>query len=441
MPIFLSELALIAVLSIGTAQGPSNRPADPPATTVRVAAACCGATTIPAPPPQGTNKGLLTEPRLLTSLVDTVVSRTKNEGDVTNGPYLKFGAGVPGAGWIAAGPGYKHLFGERLLFDASGTVSWRQYLNGRARLELRPLASQSLALGAQVLGQDWTQVNYFGLGLQSRQENRSSYRLRASDFSGYVILSPGNVLDLRARVGQLNRPRISEATGWNKSDYPDTLTLFSGLTDAAAPGLAVQPKFWHADVSASLDMLDHPGHPTRGLFLEAAASQFDDRDFDRYSFRRYEGTAIAFVPIVGNRWTLGARAIAIASTTSGTNQVPFYMMPSLGQAVLRGFDTGRFTDRNLVSLNLESRWALFQHLDIAVFGDFGAVAPQFKALDSGDRESSFGVGLRLHTGANTFFRLDAARPKDGSWRMVLKLYESLRSAKDQRWNTVVPVVR
>ena len=440
MFIFLSQLALIAGASVGSAQGPANRPPD--ATPAPAPAACCGASAVPAPPPpQGTNKGLFTEPLILGSLVDAINSRTKNEGDVSSGPYLKFGAGVPGAGWIAAGPGYKHLFGERLLFDASGTVSWRRYLNGRARLELRPLANGHFTVGAQVLGQDWTQVNYFGRGLQSREEDRSSYRLRATDFSGYVTLSPGGVLNLRARVGQLNRPRISRATGWNKSDYPDTLTLFAGNTDGAAPGLTLQPKFWHADVSAAIDTLDHPGHPTRGFFLEAAASQFDDRDFDRYSFRRYEATAIAFVPLIGNRWTLGARATAVASDTSGANEVPFYMMPSLGQAVLRGFDTGRFTDRNLFALNVESRWAIFKHMDFAVFGDFGAVAPRFKDLDWSDRQSSYGVGLRLHTGATTFFRLDAARPTGGGWRMVFKLYESLRSSKDQRWNTVVPVVR
>jgi hemolysin activation/secretion protein len=117
------------------------------------------------------------------------------------------------------------------------------------------------------------------------------------------------------------------------------------------------------------------------------------------------------------------------------------MMPSLGQAVLRGFDTGRFHDRNLIAINLESRWAIFQHLDLAVFGDFGQVAPRFGDLNRSDLESSYGVGLRLHTGARTFFRLDAARPNGGGWRMVLKLYESLRSSKEQRWNTVVPVVR
>ena len=436
---FLGGLMVLA--QFGSAQGPVNRPADLPVSTP-MAAVCCDVTAAPAPapPPQGTNKGLLDEPMLLTSLVDAIVSRSKNERDVSTGPYLKFGAGVPGAGWIAAGPGYRQLFGERLLFDASATVSWRQYLNGRARLEFRPLKSRDLTLGAQVLGQDWTQVNYFGLGQKSREEDRSIYRLRANDVSAYATVS-GKGLDLRARVGRLSRPRITRASGWNKGDYPDTQSVFSGISELSAPGLNAQPQFWHADVSVSLDTLDHPGHPTRGLFLEAAASQFDDRELDRYSFRRYEGTAIAFLPIVGNRWTLGARAIAVASTTSGTNEVPFYMMPSLGQAVLRGFDTGRFQDRNLIALNVESRWAIFKHMDLALFGDFGGVAPRFSALDRKDFESSYGVGLRLHTGATTFFRLDAARPSGGGWRMILKLYESLSPSTDRRWATVVPVVR
>src|SRR5215213_1594536 len=66
---FLSGLGLIASMSVGVAQGPANRPPDP-APAPRVAAACCGASAVPAPPqPQGTNKGLLTEPPILTSLV------------------------------------------------------------------------------------------------------------------------------------------------------------------------------------------------------------------------------------------------------------------------------------------------------------------------------------------------------------------------------------
>jgi hypothetical protein len=439
---FLSGLMLVAGVNMGAAQAPVNRPPDPPATPP-LARVCCGSTPAPAPapPPQGTNQGLLTEPMILTSLVDAIVSRSKNEDVVPkSGPYIKFGTGVSGAGWIAAGPGYRMNLGDRLLLDVSGVVSWKRYLLGRGRLELRPLANKDLTLGAQVLGQDWTQVQYFGLGQDSRQEDRSIYRLRATDVSAYATLSPWNAFDLRVRGGMLNRPRISTASGWNKGKYPDTQSLF---TNATAPGLNEQPRFWRADVSLSRDTLDHPDHPTRGMLLELAASQFDDRDFDRYSFRRYEATTVAAVPIVGNKWTLGLRGIAVASTTSDGNEVPFYMMPSLGKTTLRGFETGRFHDRNLIAFNVESRWAIFQHMDLAVFGDFGGVAPRFRALDRKDFESSYGVGLRFHTGASTFFRVDAAKAGSGGggWKVLVKLHESLDFSKERRWNTVVPIVR
>lgn len=438
---FLSGLALIAGVNIASAQGPTNRPPDPAPAPAPVAAACCSVVFAPAPappPPQGTNKGLLTEPLILTSLVDAIVSRTKNEDTVKSGPYLKFGTGVNGAGWISAGPGYKQLIGDRLLFDVSGVVSWRRYTGARGRLELRPLANTDLTLGAQVLGQDWTQVQYFGPGQDSRQDDRSIYRLRATDVSAYATISPGDVFDIRVRAGLLNRPRITRASGWNKGDYPDTQSLF---TDLSAPGLNAQPRFVHGDVSVSVNTLDHPQHPIRGFMLDLAAAQYDDRDFDRYSFRRYEGTAIAFVPLVGNKWTIGVQGMAIASDTSGDNEVPFYMLPSLGRSVLRGFDNDRFHDRNLLAFNVESRWAIFQHLDLAVFGDLGQVAPRFSDLNRSDFESSYGVGLRLHTGASTFLRIDAARAESGGWKVLLKLNDSLSFSKEQRWATVVPVVR
>ncbi|MEO6223299.1 MAG: BamA/TamA family outer membrane protein [Vicinamibacterales bacterium] len=435
---FLGGLVFVGNVTMGFAQTPTNRPPDP----LPIAASCCGVTVAPAPapPPQGTNRGLFTEPRALTSLIDAIVSRSKNEGPESGGPYVKFGASVPGAGWIAAGPGYRHVFDKRLWFDASAVVSWRQYLSGRARLELRPLANKSMTLGAQVLSQDWTQVQYFGVGQDSPLADRSIYRLRATDVTAHAVLSPGRLVDVRVRAGMLNRPRISGASGWHKLDYPDAQSIYN---EASAPGLTAQPRFWHADVSVSRDTLDHPEHPTRGLFLELAAAQFDDRDFDRYSFRRYELTTAAFVPIVGNRWTIGVRGLGVASETSGTNQVPFYMLPNLGRTILRGFDQDRLHDRNLMALNVESRWALYQHLDFALFGDFGQVAPTFGALNLRDGESTVGVGLRLHTGASTVLRIDAARAGGGrtGWKILVKLNDSLSVSKHERWNTVVPVVR
>ena len=97
MVTFFGGLALVAHINAGLAQVPANRPADPP--PAPVTAACCGATVTPAlaPPPQGTNKGLLDGPMMLTSLVDAIVSNSKNEGYESTWPYHKFSTDVQGA--------------------------------------------------------------------------------------------------------------------------------------------------------------------------------------------------------------------------------------------------------------------------------------------------------------------------------------------------------
>ncbi len=65
------------------------------------------------------------------------------------------------------------------------------------------------------------------------------------------------------------------------------------------------------------------------------------------------------------------------------NQVPFYLLPSLGgNNTLRSYDDYRFHDQNLAVVNVESRWGLWTHLDVALFLDAGNVAPERPGSES-----------------------------------------------------------
>ncbi len=388
---------------------------------------------------QDSKPGLIPEPRPLTKLLDRFGGKFTPSGEVKDGFYVRTGMRMPGAGWIAAGPGYRtHVASQKLFLDMSGAVSWRQFSAAEVRLELPHLANDHLLLGTQVLGQDWTQIKYFGPGPDSLTANVSQYRMRAQDYDIYAIVRPGRTFDFRLRGGMLSRPRISKAIGWHLRSYPDTVTF---LNDAVAPGLTAQPHFLHADTTLTIDTLDHPGHPGHGGLWQLAASTFHDRDLGRYSFNRVELVGIRFLPVVNDKWTLGARLTAIASQTSGANQVPFYFYPSLGgQSVLRGFDSDRFHDRNLVALNLESRWALMTHVDAAVFADLGEVAPRLRAFDTSHLQKVWGVGLRVHTVFNTIARLDVGHSRSNGWVMSFKMDDSFTLSTIKRWATVVPIV-
>jgi outer membrane protein assembly factor BamA len=116
--------------------------------------------------------------------------------------------------------------------------------------------------------------------------------------------------------------------------------------------------------------------------------------------------------------------------------VPFYLAPSLGgNNSLRGYSDYRFHDRNLLVLNVETRFALMTHVDAALFFDAGNVAARIENLDLGRR--SYGTGVRFHTRRSTFARVDVARSDEG-WRAICSLSDPLSLARMSRRTATAP---
>jgi outer membrane protein assembly factor BamA len=128
----------------------------------------------------------------------------------------------------------------------------------------------------------------------------------------------------------------------------------------------------------------------------------------------------------------------VATHTADGHVVPFYLASSLGgHNTLRGYSDYRFHDRATLVLNLESRIALFTHLDAAVFADAGNVAPRVPDLNVDRR--SYGVGLRLHTRRATFARVDVAHGSDG-WRWMMRMNDPLRLSRLSTRTAPIPSV-
>jgi len=154
----------------------------------------------------------------------------------------------------------------------------------QGRFEFPHLAKDHLTVGSQVIYQDLLQVNYFGLGNNSLESNRSGYRLDETDVLGYATVRTTPWLSVSGRFGWIHQAELSTMTGWSVT-YPNTLAVFS---DATAPGLSQQPAFLHGDVSVAADTRDYRGHPTRGgLYRVTAASYFPAQN----AFGRTVGSA------------------------------------------------------------------------------------------------------------------------------------------------------
>jgi hypothetical protein len=321
------------------------------------------------------------------------------------------------------------------LVDTSAAISWRAYKMAQARFELTRLAHGRLAVGTQVLWQDLTQVTFFGEGPESLEENRSEYRLKSTETVGYAVLRPIKPLAIGGRIGWMNRPSVLAPAGTFKRGNPATEEVFP---DDPVFALAEQPSYGYGEVSIAMDTRDHRGYPTTGGLYRAAWSAYSDRDAGTFSVRRSEAEVAQFVPLAGSRVVLAGHVWLVASDTADAGQVPFYLQPSLGgHNTLRGYSNYRFHDRNLVVLNLESRFALFTHVDAALFADAGSVAPRVSDLTL-DR-TSFGIGLRMHSQRTTFARFDVAHGAEG-WKFLFHLNDPLHLSRLSRRTAPVPFV-
>ena len=222
--------------------------------------------------PESEPQGLIAEPGGLTRAA-IFADRHFGKGDLTNGFYINHAKMIPGAGWLAAGPGYRHWYKQDSVFvDGSASISIRGYKQAQGRLEVPKLLRSRLALGTQVRWQDFPKVHYFGAGPDTLKAAQTEYRLR--------IAEPRWLRHAAARA--LDRSRCAD---W--------------LAEAGyCPRVSSRrtTEFGHGRAAVTIDTRDFPGHPTRGILLRAAASRYNDRATGAFSFKRYEAEVAGFLP-------------------------------------------------------------------------------------------------------------------------------------------------
>jgi hypothetical protein len=430
-------LAAVVILSLAVAAPAAAQTSAGPQGPASIEAPASESTRN-APAQDTSQTGLVPEPPAMTRLVNWFDHEVNQNGGPHDGFYPEFGNTITGSGWISAGPGYRQQFLDgRARLNVSGAVSWKFYKMAQARFELPRLANDHLLLGAQTIYQDMLQVNYFGLGNDSLQSNRSGYRLDETDVLGYAVVRPKEWLSINGRFGWIHQAELSTMTGWSVP-YPNTQQLF---TDATAPGISQQPAFIHGDVSVAVDTRNYAGHPTSGGLYRATVATYSDRNYGKYSFRRYDVEASQFLPIIEDNWIIALRGWAVFSDTSAGNTVPFYLLPSLGgKNTLRGYYDYRFHDRDMEVFNVESRWGLFTHLDTALFFDTGKVAPQASDLRFTGLKTSYGIGFRVHNREATVGRVDLGHSREG-WRVIVKFSDPFkRSTLSGGRTEVIPFV-
>jgi hypothetical protein len=319
-----------------------------------------------------------------------------------------------GAGF-ALGGGYRHdLFDRRGRVVLEAGQSFRNYNMVRGDFSLPRLARGKLEVGVEGVYRHEPQDDYFGPGPDSLDENRVSYLYKDTEFNGRAILSPRPWFNVGTRIGHVS-PDIRSGTD---STIPSIEEVFD---DAAAPGLNEQPAFLYGEGFAEIDYRDESGYTRAGGHYRVNLRKYSDRDFDRYGFRSLDVVLRQFVPIFDKKRVFAFQfAVSGADADSGA-EVPFYYQPTLGGGQsLRSVRDYRFRDTHMLLMNAEYRWEAVSALNMALFTDWGKVAPTFSDLDFSNLEYAYGIGFRVVAAQKVIFRFDIATGGDGDIRYMFK---------------------
>ena len=314
-------------------------------------------------------------------------------------------------GGFALGVGRAIYVSPYNYFDVRGSYS----IAGYKRAEVEFVAPRMFHRRAEltVLGgwREATQVGFYGLGPDTSDDDRTNYLFQQPHGSALFTIYPARrVLKLR---GGVELTRWSQEPG--EGTFPSVETRF---TPSTLPGLGAEVTYVHTQGTVALDGRESPGYARRGAYVGATLHNYQDRDH-AFGFQVAEYEGIAHLPILRETWVLSLRGRVQNATAKDGEQVPFFMMPSLGGgSTLRGYGSWRFRDLNSLLLQAEWRIMVNRYLDLAFFYDAGKVAPRKGDLDFDGLEDDYGIGLRFHGPFATPLRIEVARSRERSFALV-----------------------
>ena len=307
--------------------------------------------------------------------------------------YPFIGSAMEGGG-LALGPGFRGRVGTSGAFDVHTGVSVKGYRTVDATLRLPALLNRRLTIDLRGNWLDAPEVALYEPGNGSAPESRTDFALRQT------------TLGLNVQLRAARFTSVGAGLDWLATD---------GAPSSGTQLAAVSPTYRRTRVFAEVDTRNSPGYTRRGGVYRVEAADYHQTDGVGYNFRRIDAEARQFIPVLRENWVLAFRALASTTSTAAGNEVPYYLMPSLGGGHwLRGYPAWRFRDNNRMLFSGEYRWTAGSFVDMALFLDAGRVAPKAGDLTSGGFKKTYGIGVSLHTLAATVARVEYARTPEGS---------------------------
>jgi len=311
-------------------------------------------------------------------------------------------------GGFTLGAGYTRYVSPFNTLEIRGSYT----LLGYKRLESEFVAPRLFHRRGKltVLGgwREATQVGFYGIGTGNTSvDDRVNYSFQQPYLTTSLTVRPTRrMLTLNGTV---------EYTQWKQRPGEGTdPSIETVYTPTELPGLGATVNYLHTSAAIGIDTRAYTGYARRGGYYGIRGHDYADSD-TQFGFQEIDYEAIQHLPLLREAWVLSFHALGRTTYLKNDQQVPFFMLPSVGGgSSLRGFSSWRFRDRNSLLLQAEWRIMVNRFLDTAFFYDAGKVASSPKHLDFDGLKTDFGFGVRFHSPFTTPLRIEVARSNEGT---------------------------
>jgi len=295
------------------------------------------------------------------------------------------------------------------FFGGATNRGYQQYF---VQLDTLRVGSANLWLRGQYL--DLAQESYYGpLGIDSELDQRSNYELQIASAILYGEIAGDPTFKLTFDGG-FSR---NDARPGENDEFPTTHSLFAGVE-----GLDERLDFVEGGLALVWDRRDNPTYTNRGSFAQASVHLVGGVGDTDNSFAKYGLEVRQYLPLPGARRTLGLRIAGMITDNFADAEIPFFRLERLGGSrTLRGVQTYRFSDKDMLRGGLEYRFPFWfiglengAAIDALAFFDFGTVMPNLEEMTWRDLQPTGGFGFRIVARDRVFVRTDFAWSEEDS---------------------------
>ena len=263
------------------------------------------------------------------------------------------------------------------------------------------------------------ELDYYGLG-DSPVSQHSNFQMDDRSVGGLAWLRAVPWLGIGGRIEGL-WPGIDEG---HDEELPSIEALF---TEATAPGITGQRSFLRTQLFLDVNYPNAFERARTGGDYQVSYNWYNDGgDSSAYAFRRFTLELQQRIGLGPRPGRLTLHLLLSTAQTDAGNEVPFYLMPTLGGshnlmaynesiiggdqtiATLRGFEDFRFRDRNLLLMQAEYRFKIWGPVQGTVFADSGQVSREVSDWARSRLKGDIGFSLSLMRSDATVVRIDFA---------------------------------